>query len=66
MHFLNEVDIHPKHFISTGVKLFFTEKIVKMNDEDSAQKVHRQVHKKFIYYTDIYVCDRRATRNFSE
>ena len=28
-----------------------------MSEEDSAQKVHRKVHKKFFYFTDIYVCD---------
>ena len=39
MYFVNKVDIYPKHFISTGEKLFFTEKNVQMNHEDSAQKV---------------------------
>ena len=44
MYFLNKVDIYPKHFISTGVKLF-TEKRVKINDEDIAQKVHKKCTK---------------------
>ena len=42
MYFINKVDIYPKHFISTGEKLFFTEKNVQMNHEDSAQKVHKK------------------------
>ena len=28
-----------------------------MHNEDSAQKVHKQVHKKFFYCTDIYDTD---------
>ena len=27
-----------------------------MKEEDSAEKVHKKVHKKFFYCTDIYVC----------
>ena len=28
-----------------------------MSEEDNAQKVHKKVHKKLFYFTDIYVCD---------
>ena len=35
---------------------FFTDKRVEMKEEDSAEKVHKKVHKKFFYCTDIYVC----------
>ena len=49
MYFLNKVDIYPKLFISIGEKLFFTQKRVEMNHEDSA----RLVHKKLFYCTDI-------------
>ena len=42
MYFLNKVDIYSKHFISTGVKPFFTGKMVEMNGEDSAQKVQKK------------------------
>ena len=53
MYFLNKFVIYPNHFISTGVKLYFTRKSFEMNDEDSAQKVR----KKLFYCTDIYVCN---------
>ena len=41
MHFVNKVDIYPKHFISTGKKLFFNEKRVEMNHKGSAKKVKK-------------------------
>ena len=44
MHFRNKVYIYTKHLISTGVKLF-TGKMIEMNDEDNAQKVHKKCTK---------------------
>ena len=64
MYFLNKVGIYPKHLISTGVKSFSLGKglrwrIKTMHKEckKNAQRVHKKVHKKFFYCTDIYVCD---------
>ena len=71
MHVPNVVGVCLKHFISTGnknvrerakpsnilaeKKVFFTEKRVEINIEDSAQKKNKNVHKKLFCFTDSNV-----------
>ena len=60
MYFLNNVDIYPKHFTSTGVKHFSMGKWLKWTTKTMHKKCTKGVQKsaqKFFYCTDIYICD---------